>query len=133
MELRGTFTLDDTDIVSLESHDAQPAARRGWVNIAPYAVKLNLGADGNLTVETYELAAEYNPLQTCITTQADITAAQNSSSDALNPNCLLTRITRFVADLDALGFADPDGDVNGADCVDIVGKHIAILRELTRR
>lgn len=39
-------------------------------------------------------------------------------------------IVALVADLDLIGFEDPNAPVNGGDCVDVMCQHYDTLREL---
>lgn len=43
---------------------------------------------------------------------------------------LQAAIVALVADLDLIGFDDPDAPVNGGDCVDVMCQHIDTLRAL---
>jgi hypothetical protein len=39
-------------------------------------------------------------------------------------------MSALFSDLMALGFADPDSDVNGGDAVDVIGQHLPYLRTI---
>lgn len=41
-----------------------------------------------------------------------------------------TIMSALFSDLMALGFADPDSDVNGGDAVDVIGQHLPYLRTI---
>lgn len=37
-------------------------------------------------------------------------------------------VIELLAELDVIGFADPDSDVNGEDCVDVISQYLGTLR-----
>lgn len=64
MSYAGRFTEDDQDIVTLHrDSDEDPGhARRGWVNVGPFAVRISMTASGDLDLEVYPCQNENEPL-----------------------------------------------------------------------
>lgn len=41
-------------------------------------------------------------------------------------------VEALLSSLDEIGFADPDGEVNGGDCVEVINQHLSELRKAVR-
>jgi long-subunit fatty acid transport protein len=55
------FTLHDDDIVVLESKGSDTAAK-GWVNIGPQAIQIEMDSSGHLKIEVHARTNETTPL-----------------------------------------------------------------------
>jgi hypothetical protein len=74
MSNNGLFTVEDDDIIKLESTN-DSGSRMGWVNVGTHAVQLTLDSEGGLVVEVCARTNEGKPLGACVVTkQASIEA-----------------------------------------------------------